>query len=110
LQGSPLELPWQHPDTNSAWHLYVVRLKLAELQKSRREIFDELHSLGIQVHVHYIPVYRQPYYRRLDFKKGLCPQAEQYYEAALTLPLHYGLTDAEQEYVAARLREVLGSK
>jgi UDP-4-amino-4,6-dideoxy-N-acetyl-beta-L-altrosamine transaminase len=108
LQGSLLELPWQHPDTNSAWHLYVVRLKLAELQKSRREIFDELRSLGIQVHVHYIPVYRQPYYRRLDFKKGLCPQAEQYYEAALTLPLHYGLTDAKQEYVAARLREVLG--
>jgi dTDP-4-amino-4,6-dideoxygalactose transaminase len=103
-----LELPWLRPYTHSAWHLYVVRLKLEELQKSRREIFDELRNRGIQVHVHYMPVYRQPYYRRLGFKKGICPQAEQYYEAALTLPLHFSLTDAEQEYVAEQLGEVLG--
>jgi UDP-4-amino-4,6-dideoxy-N-acetyl-beta-L-altrosamine transaminase len=107
LRGLPLELPWRHPETGSAWHLYVVRLKLPELQKSRRAIFDELRGRGIQVHVHYIPVYRQPYYRRLGFKKGLCPEAEQYYEAALTLPLHYGLSDKEQDYVAEQLREVL---
>jgi UDP-4-amino-4,6-dideoxy-N-acetyl-beta-L-altrosamine transaminase len=110
LQGLPLILPWRHPDTRSAWHLYVVRLKLHELRKSRREIFDELRGRGIQVHVHYIPVYRQPYYRELGFAKGLCPEAERYYEAALTLPLHYGLTDQEQDYVAEQLREVVHEK
>jgi UDP-4-amino-4,6-dideoxy-N-acetyl-beta-L-altrosamine transaminase len=107
LKGLPLELPWQHPDADSAWHLYVVRLQLGRLAKNRRQIFDELRRREIQAHVHYIPVYWQPYYSKLGFKKGLCPEAEQYYEAALTLPLHYGLTDAEQEYVAEQLRVVL---
>lgn len=108
LAGLPLKTPWQHPDSNSAWHLYVVRLRLETLSKSRRQIFDELRKLGIQVHVHYIPVYHQPYYQRLGFKPGYCPEAESYYETALTLPLHYRLTDSEQDYVVEMLGKVLG--
>ena len=107
LEGLPLKTPWQHPDSKSAWHLYVVRLQLEELSKSRRQIFDELRKLGIQVHVHYIPVYRQPYYQQLGFRKGYCPEAESYYEAALTLPLHFRLTEAEQDYVVEMMGKVL---
>jgi len=108
LQKLPLKTPWQQPGTHSAWHLYVVRLQLGGLKKSRRQIFDELRNLGIQVHVHYIPVYRQPYYQQLGFKQGYCPEAERYYEEVLTLPLHYRLTDAEQDYVVEMLGQVLG--
>lgn len=107
LQGLPLVLPWQHPDSDSAWHLYVIRLQPESLRRSRRRIFALLRQRGIQVHVHYIPVHRQPYYQQQGFQPGDFPQAEQYYETALTLPLYYGLTDAEQDYVVEQLRKVL---
>ncbi len=107
LRDLPLQRPWQSPNTRSAWHLYVIQLALHELRKTRREVFDELRSAGIGVNVHYIPVHLQPYYRRKGFQRGDFPRAERYYEAAITLPLHFGLTDSQQEYVIQTLKNVL---
>jgi len=70
-----------------AWHIYVIRLKLNKLKATRREIFETLRRENIGVQVHYIPIYYQPYYQRLGYKKGLCPVAERYYEEAITLPI-----------------------
>jgi len=107
LSDLPLTLPWQHPDTYSTFHLYVVRLKLNKLKKTRRIIFDSLHQKGIGVNVHYIPVHTQPYYKNLGFSLGDFPEAERYYNESLTIPLYPAMTDDDQEDVVSILKEVL---
>jgi len=77
-------------------HLYTVRLNDAT---RRREVFDLLKSKGIGVNVHYIPVYLMPYYKKLGYKRGLCPVAEEAYNSMITLPLHPKMTDEQVEYV-----------
>ncbi|WP_109476774.1 UDP-4-amino-4,6-dideoxy-N-acetyl-beta-L-altrosamine transaminase [Paraburkholderia sp. C35] len=104
LKNLPLQLPQLDALDESAWHLYVVRVK----DTDRRAVFDALRSADIGVNVHYIPVHLQPYYRRLGFKPGDFPQAEQYYREALSLPLFATLTDAQQDRVVAQLKRVLG--
>lgn len=107
LQGLPLMLPWQHPDSESSWHLYVIRLKLDKINKTHRQIFEELRSARVGVNLHYIPVHTQPYYQKLGFQLGDFPQVEQYYEEAITIPLYYGLNEESQNKVVISLRESL---
>lgn len=107
LKDLPLKLPKQNKDTNSSWHIYVVRLDLARVKISKQEIFAKMHERDITLNLHYIPVHRQPYYENLGFKKGDFPVSEQYYEEAFTLPLYYELTDAQQAYIVKCLVEVL---
>ena len=92
---------------DSAWHLYVVRLKLDAMQATHRQVFERLRQAGIGVNLHYIPVHLQPYYRRLGFAPGQFPEAEQYYREAISLPMYAGLTDEAQSIVADELRRVL---
>lgn len=107
LAGLPVTCPWQHPDTNSAWHLYVIRLHRNDIKLSRRQVFDALRAAGIGVNVHYIPVHTQPYYRRLGFETGMFPEAERYYEDAITLPMFARMTNEEQDAVVAALEKIL---
>ena len=107
LAGLPLTLPWQHADAASSWHLYVVRLQLGRLSKGHREVFEELRAAGILVNLHYIPVHLQPYYRRLGFSEGMFPEAERYYGEAISLPMFYDLSEAEQDRVVETLRAIL---
>lgn len=100
-------LPEQLEDTESGWHLYMIQLDSKVLTKSRREIFDEMRALNIGVHVHYIPVYWQLYYRGLGYEKGLCPVAERWYAQALTLPVFPGMTDEDVGDVVDTLRGVV---
>lgn len=107
LRDLPLVSPWQHPDTASSWHLYVIRLRLERLKKTRRQIVEELRAAGIGVQIHYIPVHTQPYYRRLGFKDGDFPESEKYYAETISLPMFAGLTDEDQERVVQTLKVVL---
>lgn len=102
LDGLPVTLSWVHPDAISAWHLYVVRV-----QKNHRLVYDKLRAAGIGVNLHYIPVYRQPYYARMGFDRAQFPEAECYYREAITLPIFPRLTDQEQDQVAAALKAAL---
>ncbi len=106
LSGLPVVTSFQHADGQSAWHLYVVRV-MPESANLRRNVFDFLRNSGINVNVHYIPVHLQPYYRRMGFNPGDFPNAEAYYGSALSLPLYYGLTEEEQDYVIDRLRSAI---
>jgi UDP-4-amino-4,6-dideoxy-N-acetyl-beta-L-altrosamine transaminase len=105
--GLPVKTPWQHPDTASAWHLYIVRIDRQRTARSHRAIFEELREAGIGVNLHYIPVYRQPYYRELGFGQGYCPNAEAYYAEAISLPIYPSLTDEEQQRVIAAMTEAV---
>jgi dTDP-4-amino-4,6-dideoxygalactose transaminase len=102
--NAPLVRPWQHPDSQSSWHLYVVRVEPG----CHMAAFDALREGGIGVNLHYMPVYLQPFYRRLGFEPGLCPDAEAYYAEAITLPLYPALGDEEQDEVVAAVKAVLG--
>ena len=108
LADLPLRLPWTHPDAWSALHLYPVRLRLDELDRTQRQVFEAMRAAEIGVNLHYIPVHTQPYYRALGFREGQFPEAEAYYAEALSLPMFPTLTDAQQRRVVAALREALG--
>ncbi|AOF84533.1 UDP-4-amino-4,6-dideoxy-N-acetyl-beta-L-altrosamine transaminase [Hydrogenophaga sp. RAC07] len=103
LKDSVATTPWQHPDSHSALHLYVIRLKLGAMKTTHREVFERMRAEGIGVNLHYIPVYRQPYYAQMGFRPEDFPQAERYYAEAITLPIFPGLTDIQQGEVLRRL-------
>ncbi len=105
LKDLPVHTPWQHEDSYSGLHLYVIRLKLAEIDKTHRQVFEALRKLDIGVNLHYIPVYLQPYYEKLGFKVGYCLEAEQYYAEAVSLPMYPNLTEMQQDAVIAALKE-----
>jgi UDP-4-amino-4,6-dideoxy-N-acetyl-beta-L-altrosamine transaminase len=107
LADLPVTRPWQHPDGYSAFHLYLVRLQLDEIDKTQREVFAALHAAGIGVNLHYIPVYRQPYYQKLGFSTGYCPEAEKYYAEVLSLPMFPLLSSEEVSYVSSSLTSIL---
>lgn len=107
LRDLPIRTPYQNPDTNSSWHLYVVRVDKGRVEKSKQTIFEEMREQGVQLNIHYIPVHLQPYYEKLGFKRGDFPVSERYYEEAFTLPIYYDLTDEEQDQVVSALKEVL---
>ena len=91
-----LVTPYQEPDRESAWHLYVIRLRLDAMAKTRRQVFEDLRHGNIGVNVHYVPVHLQPYFReRFGFSRGDFPEAEAYYDGAITLPLHPTMTDED---------------
>lgn len=100
LEGLPVIRPWQHPDGQSSWHLYIVRLPEQGGSASRSEVFKQLRESGIGVNLHYIPVHLQPYHRKLRAPGAPALQeSERYYAEALSLPLYPDLTDDEQEWV-----------
>ena len=103
----PLTLPWQHPDNDSSFHLYVIRLKLEKIQASHRQIFETLQNNKIGVNLHYIPVYSHPYYNQFGFQKDDFPEAEAYYSEAISLPIFPSLSEEDQERVHNILKRVL---
>jgi UDP-4-amino-4,6-dideoxy-N-acetyl-beta-L-altrosamine transaminase len=108
LRDLPLVMPWQDPDGRSAYHLFPVCCRDEDLRGGRRALYQALRDYGIGVQVHYIPVPRQTYYRRLGFDPGDYPQAERYYAGTLSLPIFPGLTDDDQGRVVATLRHLVG--
>lgn len=87
--------PYQEKECNSSWHLYVVQVR----NRNRREMFERLRAADIGVNVHYIPVYKHPYYLKHGYAGVKCEMAEMLYENIISLPLYPGLTDEEQAYV-----------
>ena len=104
-----LSRPWQHPDSYSAIHLYVVRLQLDKLNKTHRQVFDAMRDQGIGVNLHYIPVHTHPYYQRMGFKPLDFPEAQSYYSQAISLPMYQTLTEDQQDRVVTVLKQVLRS-
>ena len=89
-------------------HLYILRLNFDRLLYDRREFYDAMQAENIGVNVHYIPVYWFPYYQTLGYRRGLCPNAEDYYGSCLTLPLYYSMTEQDQQDVIRAVGKVVG--
>jgi UDP-4-amino-4,6-dideoxy-N-acetyl-beta-L-altrosamine transaminase len=110
LADLPLTLPWQHPDSYSGLHLYVIRLQLDNINRSHREVFEALKQQGIGVNLHYIPVHTHPYYCQMGFKGEDFPQSMAYYREAISLPMFHSLTEQQQDRVVMVLTDILGKK
>jgi UDP-4-amino-4,6-dideoxy-N-acetyl-beta-L-altrosamine transaminase len=99
-----LQLPEVSASAEPAWHLYVVRLR--GRADRRRWVFERLRELGLGVQVHYLPVYRHPYYEDLGYRPGLCPEAEDFYDRCMSLPLFPSMTEEDIDRVVAAVRSV----
>jgi UDP-4-amino-4,6-dideoxy-N-acetyl-beta-L-altrosamine transaminase len=100
-------LPKENPLSDTVRHLYVIRLNPEGLNAERKAIYEALQAENIGVNVHYIPVYWLPYYARLGYERGLCPNAESFYANALTLPLYYGMTDEDAADVVHAVKKII---
>ena len=94
-------------ESDTTRHLYVIRLVLDQLNCTRREFFDALCAENVCPQVHYIPVYWHPYYESLGYEKGLCPNAESFYEEAMSIPLYFSMTDKDVEDVITAVKKVV---
>ena len=99
--------PYQDLNSYSALHLYPIRIQIDKVKSTRKEIFEALRKNDIGVNVHYIPVHTQPYYENMGFRKGDYPNAENYYESAISIPLFHVMTFEQQDQVIAALEKVL---
>ncbi len=100
--------PYEKKDVKSTYHIYMIQLDLGDLKANRKTIFDAFRAENIGVHVHYIPLHLQPYYReRFGYKKGDFPIAEAYYNKALTLPLFPKMKDEDVNDVIEAVEKVI---
>ena len=104
----PVITPWQHKDSYSSYHLYLIQLEFKD-KNAQHRVFDALRKDGVLVNLHYIPVYLQPYYEQLGFKEGHCPEAEKYYKCVITIPIYPRLLGEEQDQVVESIKKVLNS-
>lgn len=102
-----IDTPYEAEYSNSGWHLYIIKLKLDKLNITRKEIFEALKAENIGVNVHYIPVYLHPYYEKLGYEKGLCPEAEKLYESIITIPLFPKMSDGDVGDVIKAVKKVV---
>ena len=95
------------PESDTTRHLYILNFNLEKLSATRKEIYDALWAENICCNVHYLPVYYQPFYEKLGYKKGLCPKAEKLYERILSIPFYYSMTDEDVESVIEGVYKVV---
>ena len=107
LSHLPVISPFQSKVNYSAYHLYVIRLELTKINKTHKEVFELLREKGIGVNLHYMPVYKQPYYEAIGYLENDFPNANAYYSEAISLPIYPGLSFAEQDKVIEALTAAL---
>jgi perosamine synthetase len=110
LDVDTLKTPFLNVDSRHAFHLYVLRINFKKIRQSRKNFFYKLKKKGINVQVHYIPVYLQPYYRKMGFRRGLCPNAENFYKKAVSLPLYPSLSKKDTSYVINNIKALAGGR
>lgn len=95
------------PESDTVRHLYILRLNLERLNCDRRQFFDALYAENTCPQVHYLPVYWHSYYEKLGYEKGLCPNAEDFYNEVMSIPLYYALTDEEVQDVIRAVKKIV---
>ena len=104
LSSSSIVIPWQDPNTRSSYHLYPICIGLNKLGVTQRSVYKAMQGANINVNIHYIPVYRQPFYVSMGFRAGYCAQAELYFKETISIPMYPALTDLEQTKVIEVLK------
>lgn len=107
LKSLPIILPWQHPDSWSSFHLYPIRVREIDAGISQKNLYKIFHESQIEVNLHYIPVYLQPYYKEIGFERGYCPESENYFREAISLPIFSSMSKEDLERIVTLLMESL---
>ncbi len=107
LSDLPLQIPMIMENIYSSFHLYVILLDLANIAKSKKDIFISLREKGVGVNLHYIPIPMHPFYKKLGFNEKDFPNSLEYYQKAISIPLYPKLSENEQSYVVETLKKVL---
>jgi len=108
LMDKPVSIPWQHPDSYSAFHLYIIRLKVKENKLDHKQIFEKFRVSGVLVNLHYIPLYRHPFFEKMGFSKKDFPESESYYSEAISIPIYPSLTEEQQKEIVSILDKPIG--
>lgn len=103
IDSDKIKVPFQLDAGQSGWHLYMIQV----MQTDRKKVFDRLRESGIGVNVHYIPVYKHPYYQRHGYSRCCCQIAEEFYDRAISLPIYPAMTKVQQEYVIQKVLEMV---
>lgn len=109
FQDSPYIIPpkIQGP-VETSWHLYVIKLEVERLKITRNQFITELQQRGIGVSVHFIPLYRQPFYRDTYLlKPGDFKNSEWLYERIISLPIYPGMSQDDIDYVIENVLELV---
>lgn len=108
LSGLPVKLPYDDPNCHSSYHLYIIKIPYNNAHFNRDIVFERLRLNGILANIHYIPLYRQPYYSKFNFDHSLFPNSEKYYSEAISIPMFPDLTKREQSFVVDTLSNPKG--
>jgi len=103
-----IEIPWQHPDSYSSFHLYIIRIKRKDKHVSHLQLFERLRNNGVLANLHYIPVYRHTYYQNFGYNTSDFPEAEDYYAEAISLPMFVTLSEDQQAEVVEKIVKPIG--
>ena len=107
LKDLPITLPFQAKNILSSFHLFPILIDEHETGISQQAVFDKLRRGGIGVNLHYIPIYRQPFYERLGFKENYCPNAETYFRRTISIPIFPSMTEETQYEVITKLSHII---
>ena len=94
IKNRKVLLPSAKKDRNHVWHIFALRIK-------ERDDFEKyLNSRGIGTTIHYpIPIHLQDAYKYLNLKKGMLPIAEEISDTEISIPMYYGISDEEMNYM-----------
>lgn len=107
MEMPELQVQREIPESETTRHLYILRLRPDRLTCDRRQFFDAMRAENIYCQVHYLPVYWHSFYEKLGYRKGICPNAESYYESVMSIPLYYSMTDADVEDVIKAVKKLV---
>jgi len=106
LKRSGIVLPFQHENSYSSFHLFILNFTDLDGSYSRNQVFNRLRESGVNVNLHYIPIYRHPFYQKMGFNVDDFPVSENYYKQAVSIPIFPSLKKEQQEFVI----DVINSK
>ena len=107
FENTNLIIPYQNPDTSSSYHLYPIRIPNKNKILNQANLYTKLMDNGININIHYIPVYLQPYYFNLGFRRGHCPEAENYFREAISIPIYPDLSLSDQQKVIELILNII---
>ncbi len=102
-----IQLPHQIKNSFSSYHLYPIRVSPSKGGISQRELFYKLRENKIGVNLHYIPIYRQPFFKEIGFKKDYCEESELHFREEISIPIFANLSLKDQEFVVKKIKEII---
>ena len=107
LKDVPVKVQKIIDRNTSSYHLFIVLLDIKNIKRNYNYIFNLLRKKGVMINLHYRPIHLQPYYKKIGFKQGDFPIAENYGRSAISLPLYIDLSLNEQKKIIGILKSII---